>query len=199
MRRVRSAVNKSHFEVDLDFVENGADEFDVARDARRASAQTALEASTRESCAEERNVKSGYMESRDRELVVSGSGHESGTRVDEGERRRRGTTTESGKIFIRQGKNVRRISKEELKKWVENRNSNAYITHGGRIVAGHAIDQLEDGAVVRIVDRLPGGGRGKKKKTPSKYDVSTSEESSSSVLNSEPIAMGGEISRGVQG
>ena len=178
----RETCSKHVPEVELGFVGNGADEFNVARDAWQASAQTALEASTRKQSAEEGNVKSGYMESQDRELVDSGSG----TRADDGERRRRrGTTTESERIFIRQGKNARRISKEELKKWADNRDSDAYITRGGRIVAEHVIDQLEDGAIVRLVNRLPGGRRGKKKKTSSKYDVSMSEESSSSMLNSE--------------
>ena len=105
-------VNKSYSSfwdspgVDPDFVENGTDEFDVARDAWRdgaarecrsvflASAQTVSEASEHEQSAEDGKVKRWYMESWDKELMDSGSGHEGETRV---ERKRRFRKTQEVK------------------------------------------------------------------------------------------------------
>ena len=203
-------VNKSYFSfwdspgVDLDFVENGADEFDVARDAWRdgaarecrsvfiASAQTVLEASAQEQSAEDGNMKSGYMESRDRELVDSGSGYERGTRVDDGERRRETTTGEGNKrIYVRQGKKIRQMSEEELVEWVENGGGNAYAVHNGKIVTAEMISRLKDCVMIRLVNRLPGGGR-KKKAAPrnkGESDMSATDESSSSTLSSERLSL----------
>ena len=185
-------VNKSHFEVDLDFVENGVDEFNAARDAPRASAQTALEASTRESSAEEGNVKSGYMGSWDRELVVSGRGHESGTRVDDAERRRREAATggRNKRIYVEQGKEIKRMSEEEIVEWMINGGENAFVVHDGKVVTTETVGRLKDNTMIRLVNRLPGGGR-KKKTVPKSArgeDLNAMEESSSSTLSSDQSA-----------
>ena len=132
------------------------------------------------------------MESRDRELVDSGSGHERWTRVDDGERRRETTTGEGNKrIYVRQGKKIRQMSEEELVEWVENGGGNAYAVHNGKIVTAEMISRLKDCVMIRLVNRLPGGGR-KKKAAPrnkGESDMSATDESSSSTLSSERLSL----------
>ena len=202
-------VNKSYFSfwdsprVDPDFVKNGTDEFDAARDAWRdgeacecrsvflASAGTVSEASAHEQSAEDGNVKRGYMESWDKELMDSGSGHEGETRVDDGGRRRGMTTDgrggENKRIYVRQGEKIRQMSEEELVEWMGNGGGNTYAVHDGKIVTAEMINRLEDCVMIRLVSRLPGGGR-KKKAVPKNTggeNTSATEESSSSTLSSD--------------
>ena len=205
-------VNKSYYSfldsprVDPDFVKNGTDEFDAARDAWRdgearecrfvfiASARTVSEASAQEQSAEDGNVKRGYMESCDKELMDSGSGHERGTRVDDGGRRRGMTTDgrggESKRIYVRQGEKIRQMSEEELVEWMESGGGNTYAVHDGKIVTAEMINRLKDCVMIRLVIRLPGGGR-RKKAVPKKKggeDMRATEESSSSTLSSDRLS-----------
>ena len=183
-------VNKScfgfwdSFGVNPDFAESGADEFD-------ASAQAVSEVSTHEQSAEGGNVKRCYMGFWDRELVDSGSGHEGRTRVDDGRRRREATTGGRNKIiYVEQGKKVRQMSEEELVEWMKNGGDNAFVVHDGKVVTAETVSRLKDSAMIRLVNRLPGGGRKKKTvpKSTGGEDLSATEESSSSTLSSDQSA-----------
>ena len=185
-------VNKSYFSfwdsprVDPDFAENGMDEFGATRGAWT---RTVSEVSAQERSAEDGNVKSVCMRSWRGELRGSGSGHERGTRVDEGERRRQEMTTggESKRIYARRWEGVQRMSKEELVRLAKDESSHVYVVYGGRIMTPETINRLKDDAIVRVVDRMVGGGR-KKKAVPKNTggeDLSATEESSSSTLSSD--------------
>ena len=138
---------------------------------------------------EDGNVKGGCMRSWKGELRDSGSGLEVDTRVtDEGGRRQETTTGgESKRIFARPWEEVRQVSKEELTRLTEDGSSHAYVVYGGRIETPETIDQLKDGAIVQIVNRMAGGGRKKKAASRNKgrSGMSATDESSSSTLSSE--------------
>ena len=116
-----------------------------------------------ESCSrlsvEDGNVKGGYMRSWKGELRDSGSGPEEDTRArDEAG----GGDGGSKSIYVRQGEKVRQASREELMKWAEDGSDDAYPVHDGKIVTSRMINRLEDCAMIRLVNRLLGGGRQKK-------------------------------------
>ena len=194
-------MNKSYFSfwdspgVDPDFVENGTDEFG-------ASAQTVSGALAHEQSAEDGNVKRWYMEFWERELMDSGSGHEGRTRVDDGKRRREMTTGGGNKrIYVRQGKKIRQMSEEELVDWMVNGGGNAYVVHDGKIVTADMVSRLKDCAMIRLVNRLPGGGRKKKAGSEKHRRRRLERDGGKLIVNAEfrPIVMDGENERGVQG
>ena len=76
-------------------------------------------------------------------------------------------------------------------KWTEDGSGDAYAVHGGKIVTSRMINQLEDGAMIRLVNRLPGRGRKKKVAPRNKEgsDMSATDESSSSTLSSERLSL----------
>ena len=121
----------------------------------------------------------------------NGSGHERRTRVDDGRRRREAATGGRNKrIYVEQGKKVRQMSEEEIVEWMENGGENAFVVHDGKVVTTETVSRLEDNAMIRIVNRLPGGGR-KKKAVPKSMggeDLSATEESSSSTPSSDQSA-----------
>ena len=143
---------------------------------------------------EDGNVKGGCMRSWRGELRGSGSGLERDTRGgDEGGRRRQEMTTggESKRIYVRRWEGVRRMSKEELVRLAKDESSHVYVVYGGRVMTPETINRLKDDAIVRVVDRMMGGGR-KKKAAPrnkGESDMSATDESSSSTLSSERLSL----------
>ena len=131
------------------------------------------------------------MRSWKRGLRDSGSEPEGDTRVRDGGRRRETTVGGDGegskgdgsqRIYARQWEKVRQVSKEELMKWTADGSGDAYAVHGGKIVTPRMINQFEDGAMIRLVSRLLGGGGRKKKVAPRNKDgsdMSATDESSS--------------------
>ena len=149
------------------------------------------EVSTHEQGAEDGSVKKCCMGFWGRELMDNGSAHEWRTRVDGGRRRREATAGGRNKrIYVEQGKKVRQMSEEELVEWMENGGDNAFVVHDGKVVTAETVSRLKDSAMIRLVNRLPGGGR-KKKAVPKSMggeDLSATEESSSSTLSSDQSA-----------
>ena len=145
---------------------------------------------------EEGNVQGGCMRSWRGELRGSGSGLERDTRGgggDEGGRRRQEMTTggESKRIYVRRWEGVRRMSKEELVRLAKDESSHVYVVYGGRVMTPETINRLKDDAIVRVVDRMMGGGR-KKKAAPrnkGESNMSATDESSSSTLSSERLSL----------
>ena len=143
---------------------------------------------------EDGNVKGGCMRSWRGELSGNGSGLEGNTRGrDEGGRRRQEMTTggESKRIYARRWEGVQRMSKEELVRLAKDDSSHVYVVYGGRIMTPEAINRLKDDAIVRVVDRMMGGGR-KKQAAPrnkGRSDMSATDESSSSTLSSERLSL----------
>ena len=62
-----------------------------------------------------------------------------------------------------------------------------YAVHGGRIVTSRVVDGLKDGAMIQLVDRMPGGGKNKKKTT--KKMVEESEQSATDKSSTEADAV----------
>ena len=123
-----------------------------------------------------------------RELTDDRGGHECGTGVDDGRRRREAATGGRNKtIYVEQGKEVRRMSEEEIVEWMVNGGENAFVVHDGKVVTIETVSRLKDNAIIRLVNRLPGGGRKKKAvpKSTGGEDLSAMEESSSSTLSSD--------------
>ena len=112
------------------------------------------------------NVSGEFIRSWSGGMMDSDRGHEGGIGMDDGRRRREATTGrrggESKRIFVRQGEKVRQASKKELVELAENGSGDTYAIHGGKIVTARMIDRLKDCATIRLVNRLPGGGRKRK-------------------------------------
>ena len=75
------------------------------------------------------------------------------------------------------------MSKEELVRLGKDESSHVYVVYGGRIMTPEAINRLKDDAIVRVVDRMMGGGRKKQAAPRNKggSDMSATDESSSST------------------
>ena len=82
-------------------------------------------------------------------------------RIERGRIRGRGGGDK--KIYVKCQDEVRQVQEEELKKLVTDGSGDVYAVHGGRIVTARMVDRLRDGAMIQLVNRMPGGGKNKKK------------------------------------
>ena len=82
-------------------------------------------------------------------------------RIEQGRIRGRGGGDK--KIYVKCQDEVRQAQEEELKKLVTDGSGDVYAVHGGRIVTARMVDRLRDGAMIQLVNRMPGGGKNKKK------------------------------------
>ena len=69
------------------------------------------------------------------------------------------------KIYVKCHDDVRQMKEEELKKLVTGGSGDACAVHGGRIVTARMVDRLRDGAMIQLMNRVPGGGKNNKKMT----------------------------------
>ena len=110
--------------------------------------------------------------------------------VDGGLRREATTGGRNKRIYVEQGKEIKRMSEEEIVEWMENGGENAFMVHDGKVVTTETVSRLKDNAMIRLVSRLLGGGR-KKKAIPRSTrgeNLSATEESSSSTMSSDQAA-----------
>ena len=98
-------------------------------------------------------------------------------RIEQGRVRGRGGGDKM--IYVKCQDEVRQVQEEELQKLVTDGSGDVYAVHGGRIVTARMIDRLRDGAMIQLVNRMPGGGKKKKKKMAKKM----MEESERSVTD----------------
>ena len=84
-------------------------------------------------------------------------------RIEQGRVRGRGGGDR--KIYVKCRGEVRQVQEEELKKLMAEGSGEVYAVHGGRIVTLRAVEELKDGTMIQLVDRMPGGGKNKKKTT----------------------------------
>ena len=75
-------------------------------------------------------------------------------------------------IHARYGNRVQAITEEELRRLMEE-NSGKYVVYDGKIMTPGSIKQLKNHTIVRIVDKMMGGGRkkGQKKQNKEKHKL----------------------------
>ena len=103
------------------------------------------------------------------------------------------------RIYVEQGKEVKRMSEEEIVEWMANGGENAFVVHDGKVVTTKTIGRLKDNTMIRLVSRLPGGGR-KKKTIPRGTGVEDSSASRGKLIVNNgfgSIGVDDEISQGV--
>ena len=87
------------------------------------------------------------------------------------------------RIYAKHREKVRRVTVDEIKRVLKQENGDVYAVHDGRIVTSRVVDRLKDGAMIQLVDRMPRGGKNKKKTT--KKMVEESEQSATDKSSTE--------------
>ena len=92
------------------------------------------------------------------------------------------------RIYAKHREKVRQVTVDEMKRLVKEERGDVYAVHGGKIVTSRVVDRLKDGAMIRLVDRVPGGG-GKNRKKATKKMVEESEQSATDKSSAEADAV----------
>ena len=79
-------------------------------------------------------------------------------------------------IHARYGSRMQAMTEKELRRLMEE-NSGKYVVYDGKIITPGSIKQLKDHTIVRIVDKMMGGGRKKGQKKQNKEEITSSSES----------------------
>ena len=79
-------------------------------------------------------------------------------------------------IHARYGNRMQAMTEKELRRLMEE-NSGKYVVYDGKIITPGSIKQLKGHTIVRIVDKMMGGGRKKGQKKQNKEEITSSSES----------------------